>query len=130
MTRGAHPAIKEWLTCPTCGKDFLSRGIANHMKTHKQQSDTKEMDTMFTVDVVALITRISNLEEETRRLRESLKAKEDALRTEIAEVQQSVFDQIPTLKNERLVIETSNDRGQTVYAEVKTEQIIQAEAEQ
>jgi hypothetical protein len=130
LKRAAHPAVKEWVTCPTCNKSFLSRGIANHMKAHKQQSDTKETNTMFTVDVVALITRISNLEEETRRLRESLKTKEDALRVEIEEVQQSVFDQIPTLKNERLVIETSDDKGQTVYAEVKTEQIIHAEAEQ
>lgn len=85
---------------------------------------------MFTVDVVALITRISNLEEETRRLRESLSSKEAKLRGEIEDVQQSVFDQIPTLKDGLLVIETSNDRGNTVHAEVKIEQIIQAEAEQ
>lgn len=85
---------------------------------------------MFTVDVVALITRISKLEEETQRLRETLKAKEDDLYKRIEEVQESVYDQIPKLKDERLVIETSDSRGQTVYAEVKTEQIIQAEAEQ
>lgn len=85
---------------------------------------------MFTVDVVALITRISNLEEDNRRLRESLNSKEDSLRKEIEEVQQSVFDQIPALKDGLLVIETSNDRGQTVHAEVKIEQVIQAEAEQ
>lgn len=85
---------------------------------------------MFTVDVVALITRISNLEEDVRRLREALKAKEDALSQQIQDVQDSVWGQIPKLKDERLVIETSDDRGNTVYAEVKTEQIIQAEAEQ
>lgn len=85
---------------------------------------------MFTVDVVALITRISNLEEETRRLREALKSKEEALYQRIEEVQQDVYDHIPTLKNERLVIETSDDSGKTVYAEVKTEQINQAEAKQ
>lgn len=125
-----HPAIKDWIECSVCGKSFLSKGIANHMKTHKQQSDTKETDAMFTIDVVALITRISSLEEETQRLRESLKAAKDELSKEIGEVQDSVWGQIPKLKDERLVIETSDDRGNTVYAEVKTEQIIQAEAEQ
>lgn len=85
---------------------------------------------MFTVDIVALVTRISNLEEETRRLRESLKATKDELSKEVGEVQDSIWNQMPKLKDERLVIETSDDRGNTVYAEVKTEQIIQTEAEQ
>lgn len=81
--------------------------------------------------MVTLITRITNLEADNKELRESPATKEDALRGEIADVQQSVFDQIPTLKDgQRLLIETSDDKGQTVYAEVKTEQIIQTEAEQ
>lgn len=127
---GRHSAVKDTETCPICDRTFYSKGIANHMKVHKQQPNTKETETMFTIDVVALITRLSNLEAECQDLRASLKAKEKEIYERIDEVQDTVFDQIPKLKDDRLTIETSDDKGNTVYAEVKTEQIIQAEAEQ
>lgn len=82
------------------------------------------------LDVVALLDRINKLENETKELRAALKAKGDELSKEIQEVQDSVWEQIPKLKDKQLVIETSDDKGNTVYAQVKTEQIIHAEAEQ
>lgn len=85
---------------------------------------------MFTVDVVALITRITKLEEETASLRAALKSKESEIYDRIQEVQDSVWEQIPKLKDGALLIETSDDAGKTVYGKVKTEEIITAEAEQ
>lgn len=85
---------------------------------------------MFTIDVVALITRITNLEQETQSLRKALASTEERLSDRIEEVQQSVFDQMPKLKDGNLLIETYDDKSQTVYAQVKPREIIAAEAEQ
>ena len=85
---------------------------------------------MLTVDVVALITRITKLEEENKDLRAALKATEQALSDRIEEVQQSVFDQVPKLKEGNLLIETYDDQSRTVYAQVKPREIISAETEQ
>lgn len=85
---------------------------------------------MFTVDIVSLITRITNLEKETSDLRAALKSKEAEIHDRIQEVQDSVWEQIPKLKDGALLIETSDGEGHTVYGKVKTEEVISAEAEQ
>jgi hypothetical protein len=85
---------------------------------------------MFTIDVVALITRITRLEEETAHLRSALKSKESEIYDRIQEVQDSVWGQIPKLKDGSLLIETSDDAGKTVYGKVKADEVISAEAEQ
>lgn len=85
---------------------------------------------MLTIDVVALITRITKLEEETRELRAALKTKEAEIYERIQEVQDSVWEQQPKLKDGNLLIETSDDSGNTVFGKVKPREIITAEAEQ
>lgn len=125
-----HPAAKGWAYCPECEKEFRSEmAMKVHMKVHKEQP-TKEAEVMLTVDVVALITRITKLEEETASLRAALKSKESEIYDRIQEVQDSVWEQVPKLKDGALLIETSDDAGNTVYGKVKTEEVISAEAEQ
>src|SRR5678815_2439551 len=92
-----HPAVKEAWQCPICNRTFVSnRASGAHMRIHNNDKRQKETESMFTVDVVALITRI----------------------TKIEEVQQSVFDQIPSVKDGNLVIEASENM-EAVFVELK-----------
>lgn len=119
--------VKDRVDCPECGKEFLERGLAPHMRIHKSE---KETEAMFTVDIIALMDRITKLEEANNTLQALLNAKEKELYERIDGVEQMVFDQVPQLKDGSLLIESADADGNTVYGRIKPEEIIQAEAEQ
>ena len=81
---------------------------------------------MLTIDVVALITRISNLENENRELRGLIKDVRKELAEGLDEAKQTAYDLIPKSADGKLVFETYDENGDTVYghvvAEIKSDQ--------
>ena len=81
---------------------------------------------MLTIDVVALIDRINKLEAETKELRGLIKTTEAGLAEQIEEAKQSAYDAIPKSEGDKLIFESYDDQGNTVYghvvAEIKTDE--------
>lgn len=81
---------------------------------------------MFTIDLVALLDRINKLENENTEIRQLIAQTSKELSNEIEEARQSAIDALPELKDGKLVFESYDAKGDTVYghviAEIKSDQ--------
>lgn len=78
------------------------------------------------LDVVALLDRINSLENETKDLRGLIKEARKEFAEGLDEARQIAFDQIPKSADGKLIFESYDDEGKTVYghvvAEIKSDQ--------
>lgn len=76
---------------------------------------------MFTVDIIALMDRLNKLENESRELRELLTKTTKDIYDAIEDTRQTAVDAMPEVKDGKLVFESYDAKGDTVYGHVVAE---------
>lgn len=67
------------------------------------------------LDIVALLDRINKLENETKELRGLAAQNKKDADGEIQRTQEMIWEQQPKLRDDKLVFETADQQGNTVY---------------
>lgn len=91
------------------------------------EREDRYMDAVFTVDLVSLLNRLNQVEQECKELRALIAKNDKQVYEAIEETKELIFDYAPKVKDENtLVFETDDGQGNTVYghviAEVRAEQ--------